>query len=433
MSIHSNLRRQFPYLTPPFVGEDEEVKPKIRVAFGTRGLSGVEDLKTPPPQAMAGGVRLPGITPPEYLPERNPYEGYTPERRPPSPINIRVGANTAGLDPVDRSVSVLNTQRQAAEQFPSSKVTESGEVLPPKMHHGWKDRLISIGKGALLGLERGGVGGGIAGAITGGVSPITIDKIQARRALERKTAEVGQQIDIEKGRAQIEEIKGRGGTREERQREAERDNLRQAWQAILASGQEFDPDNPEHKQIHDRATELGIPLPYGSKKRQAGAPLIRERQNADGTTSTLKSDDGGKTWVEIPELKASPKPGEGKPDYGVRAEWYYKKQKEAMDRKAALQAQLDKLPVPKNDDPDYWTITEQRERLQKQIDEAQTDAQDYRDKADEASTMPQSSRSQGDTRKGTISKEQKELWLRDNPGKTVEDLQRLYPNAVIAN
>lgn len=321
MSLHSQLRKQFPFLTPPFAGGDEprdllnrfklpkgadEATPKIRVAFGAKGLSGVQDPKPAPAPQLNPPQPGQVVRPPESIADPAATRPY------------KVGINVGGLKGADRGLAELEMMRQKPL---SSELEDRGDTIgygvPRGKPRGTKSRLAASGKGALLGLERGGPIGALIGAITGGVSPITIDKQLAERALMKKEAQVGRQMEIEKGKAQIDEIRARSGP--EKQREAERDNLRQAWQAILASGQVFDPDNPEHKQIHDRAAELGIPLPYGSKYRKEGVPLIRERQNADGTVSTLKSDDNGKTWVEIEDLKAQPKPtakdGEGLTPY----------------------------------------------------------------------------------------------------------------------
>lgn len=235
-------------VTPPSQLVPQNI-PRVGVGFGNQGLSGV----TPPPQPMAGGVRLPSVpdvdaTGAPSLPDR-PYT--------PPPIRVRVGADTTGLNPLDRNIAVLDAQRQAAQDFPSSKVSSTGEIAPPKMHHGVKDRLGSIGKGALLGLERGGPVGAIIGAVTGGVSPVTIDKQIAQRALARKTAEVEQQLGVEHGRAQVGYEQARPVLEaakiqsEAQDREARQEIARQAEQGRISRAEA----NRQLKEIEDAALE----------------------------------------------------------------------------------------------------------------------------------------------------------------------------------
>src|SRR5689334_18506140 len=124
-------RKRDPLAIPGFAGGtlsgQLNRQPPVRVAFGNNGLSGLGDENPKPPS-----LSLPPATPPDAAPaERNPYEGYTPERAAPPTPNIRIGSSTAGLDPLERQMAVLQSEQQAASDFPSSKVSSTGEILPP--------------------------------------------------------------------------------------------------------------------------------------------------------------------------------------------------------------------------------------------------------------------------------------------------------------
>ena len=190
------------------VAVDESAPPPARVAYGANGLSGL--TKPSEPQPTAGGVRLPGI--PEFDPT-SAGGPVNPTAAPPRSI-VRIGTDARGLTGSDRSATVLDAERDAVRDYPSSKVTSSGEILPPKMHHGFMDTLKSIGKGALVNINEyskthpnatpaeliGAAGGG---AIVGGVKPVAIDREIANNALQRHTALLGQQLGIEGEQAKV--------------------------------------------------------------------------------------------------------------------------------------------------------------------------------------------------------------------------------------
>lgn len=78
--------------------------------------------------------------------------------------------------------------------------------------------------------------------------------------------------------------------------------------------QPFDANDPNDIELLKRAKDAGILIPsaYGKTAPQR-EPLIKERKNADGSTTSLKSTDYGKTWEEVPEL-ASAAPDKPQPD-----------------------------------------------------------------------------------------------------------------------
>jgi len=200
------------------VAVDELAPPPARVAYGANGLTGLmkpqgdvplADNSTPAGQHPRG--TLPAI------PESNPTSAggpVNPASYQTPPIKVRIGTDTRGLTGSDRSATVLDAERDAVRDYPSSKVTSSGEILPPKMHHGFMDTLKSIGKGALVNINEyskthpnasvaeliGAAGGG---AIVGGVKPVAIDRQIANDALQRHTALLGQQLGIEGEQAKV--------------------------------------------------------------------------------------------------------------------------------------------------------------------------------------------------------------------------------------
>lgn len=140
---------------------------------------------------------------------------------------VRIGVSSRGLSGIDKSLANLAAQREAATQFPSSKVTGEGDILPPKMHHGLKDRLKSIGATALLGMgdiARSNpnasaaqiLAGGAAGGITGGVSPVTGDAMLARERLQRSEGDVGRELDLAKDAGQVSAINAEPALKAER-------------------------------------------------------------------------------------------------------------------------------------------------------------------------------------------------------------------------
>lgn len=230
----------------------------------------------------------------------------------PASIRIHIGADTGGLQGVDRSLAELRTQEQAVKDYPSSKVV-NGEVLPPKMHHGLGDKLKSLGKGLVIsmgeyarthpGAEAGELlGAGGAGATVGAVSPVSIDALQRQAEIAQKRQEVGSQIGLEQEQAQTQAMKqGPQHNPVYGDRVDEQGNvIRQKY-------------NPKTGKMED---DLGPDSQPVIIKRPAARtekePLFKVVDKRDGSKVTKRSDDNGKTWVEVPDL-ASEAPAE-KPD-----------------------------------------------------------------------------------------------------------------------
>ncbi len=96
--------------------------------------------------------------------------------------------------------------------------------------------------------------------------------------------------------------------------EADRRKLILAQEILRSHPQPFDPNDPADVIAKKKLEDAGIPVPasYGKQPKVAGPhnPLLRDRKNPDGTTSTMQSDDFGKTWKEAPDLTSNPPPTE---------------------------------------------------------------------------------------------------------------------------
>ncbi len=268
----------------------------------------------------------PDLTIPSGLPEMSGRGDETAALA--NRVPFRLGSpNTGALGNVEA--------RQEANSLglPSSAV-RNGAIEPPKMHRGFWDRLKSIGEGAITSMgrqaeqnARGGreqsleslLGAGAAGGVVGGVSPLTIDALRNQAQAERDMGTLQQQQGLEAGQAQIDALRQRAKA-EDPAIERERDDIRQVYQGIISSGQKFDPENPEHKQLHDRAAALKLSLPYGAKPAPTRAPRGAQtgKMKENGVTLQTEYDPETNKWVKSQDAEGRPivldeKPAE-KPD-----------------------------------------------------------------------------------------------------------------------
>jgi len=245
-----------------------------------------ESLQTQPQGGMPAPVSMNAAMSQAPLPPEPEYK--------PKPIRVRLGSDK-GLQGIDKSIEDLKTDERAAKDFPSSKVID-GEILPPKMHHGLGDRLKSIGKGALIAMGEYArthpgasaaelLSAGAAGGTVGGVSPVSIDALQSQARVGQHRQQVGNEISLEAEQAQLENLRQKPVLEQEKLKaEAQRQQEQSAREQFRM----------EETARHNRATE--------TRGGTVKPPLIRERKKADGSTVTLKSDDNGQTWQEVPEL-----------------------------------------------------------------------------------------------------------------------------------
>jgi hypothetical protein len=432
------LRQSDPLAIPGFAGgtlrEQVDRQPKPRISFGANGLSGLssEPLKPtiPPEPQRFLNPEIPPLTRPRTIvpgfqsdqrdvtwddrprlvnPQPSLSEPSTsnlPERAVDStaPLSIRVNPDAAAaglqrpryagvslsdssgqpLQGTDRSLALLEAERTAPPASQLEVTDGRAGWSAPKGHHGLFDRLKSAGKGALIDNQSP-----LRGMLRGAFMPESIDQEEKDARVYRDTQNLGRELQLEDVNAQAEQRRQAPqiakDTAKARADEQERDNLRAAWAAIVGSGQDFNPDNEEHKQMHDRAQELHMTLPYGKKSANAREPMKVTVKNADGSESVKLSYDNGRSWTESADLKSAPprEKGEGE-DFKTLADWNYKKQKEAEQTAAGYESQLKTTPLPAADDPNYWTVKDERDRLQKLLDGAKSDAQKYRDEGDKA-------------------------------------------------
>ena len=343
------------------------------------------------------------------------------------------------------------------------------------------DALKSSGGNPIAALEAGAIGLG-EGAVDP-TKPARIRRLDQIRSTEgaygHGLAQAGEEAKINREQALATQEQTNAEqkplTAQEALKERERDNISATYRQILASGQEFDPENPEHKQIHDRAAQLGLTLPYGQKEGKHGAerqPIFKTRKNADGSEDQLKSADNGETWQEIPTLKSAPPLAKPEPSmspnevYNANKDFNERIQKKkglidaadaangeganqlarrkaADERIAAINAQLKQMGTVDKDHP----LFQERSRLQKDSEQAQSaaDAAYREEKKNRAAagmisdTAPPVASSRGRRTAGgrqmqtapTTHNLSLGTWLKYHPGKTEADAKAAYPGYTI--
>lgn len=274
-------------------------------------------------------------------------------------------------------------QEEAEAHTPEllSRVTR-GQTQPvqdgfvPKKHSGFWDRLKSIGEGAVLGLPYG-LGGAVAGATIGGISPQRIDLAKYRQQQERELRDQQQQLGIEKTRAEIQKLKYPEIKKPDYEtREDEQGNLIR---------QVFNPQTGLMEDVLKAGQPDIVRRPNPKAERQ---PIFKTKRNADGSESTMQSDDNGKTWRRVEDLEsAAGSKGEGE-DYRTLADWSYKKQKEAESYLASIEAKM------KTVDTSTYEGSEELKDLREQRKAALADIQKYRDEGDKAAVKVKGKNSQ---------------------------------------
>jgi hypothetical protein len=356
-----------------------------------------------------------------------------------------------GLTGIDKSLADLAVNREAAQQFPSSKVVD-GEILPPKMHHGLGDRLKSIGRTAVLGMgdiARSNpnastgqlLGAGAAGAATGGVSPVTGDAMLRRAQVQQQEGDVGRQLDIAKDNGQVNAINAEPGLKAEKIRvDQEIANQKAAQEAATESDRTARADaatkasalrDAELARHHKENERLGgirankmpttrgeeTPQQYRSRLGQYRAATkelndltaqeqdaARRKDAAYARASSLKNWMNSKTNDE-----------QGNPVYGADVTAAEEAARAAENR---WQSYAEKLTGAKAKLVQYGDVDESGNPSEPKQAAPQT-----------VGPSP----AQPETRKGSITKAQQQLWLSHNPGKSLDDMKVLYPNAVMVN
>lgn len=167
------------------------------------------------PVIVGNEAMLNSLPPPRALPMIN-EPAIAPNTPLPIPTYDRtiVGAeSTASRGTLDDLIARQNATYQAADQYPSSKVTYTPEgyeiapPLPPGQHPSrFKAFLRGLGMGAEAGAPYGigGIAGGaIRGGLTGAISPDTVNREAKLRDVDKLTGRIGTQLGIQKEQAGI--------------------------------------------------------------------------------------------------------------------------------------------------------------------------------------------------------------------------------------
>lgn len=315
------------------------------------------------------------------------------------PVRVHVGVSTKGLQGVDKSIADLQAQEQAAKDFPSSKVRD-GEILPPKMYHGAGDRLKQAAKAAVISMGNIArsdpnasaakiLAGGATGGIIGAVNPVTADEMLNEAQLAKRRGEVGQQVALADDQATLE---AKRAAPELKAREIEGEiSYRQNQQELEARKQEI-----ERQKIQGLIT-----------KEEADRKL-KELQQHETERHNKEMERLGQARIDKPASQKE------QPDYGQRKEWYLKKQGEAEATAKDLRQKADLIQPKEGYDLDASQKAQKEDYLRRAA-QSDKDALEYRDKADEAATMPSIRQSSSGGRTWSRSK-----WATANPNGDVE-------------
>jgi hypothetical protein len=175
-------------------------------------------------------------------------------------------------EPVEMA-PMYGSKLEALRGAPDSRIveTEGGYNAEPPKRMG---RGKAIGLGLLRGLSMGGLGGLLAGGLVGAISPGSVQKFERRQEIGQAQNEAAQDMQTQRVGLQnadlASEIEARNAAtrglpslQRQKTEEAERDNLRQLYNAQPA----FNADsNPQHRAMAERAKVLGIVLPNRDEK-----------------------------------------------------------------------------------------------------------------------------------------------------------------------
>lgn len=353
----------------------------------------------------------------------------------------RIGVSLKGLTGVDKSLADLAVNRDAARDFPSSKVRD-GEILPPKMHHGLGDRLKSIGKGIVLAMGQqaargdnstaGLLSAGAAGGTVSGISPVTGDALLRRAQVGQQEGDVARELDIAKEQGQVGAINAEPGLRAERIRVDQEIASQKAAQVTASESDRMARDDAARKAagLRDMETQRHNRVTEGQGQQKVDKPTpVRGEETPQQYRSRLGQYRAAQK--ELGDLE--------------------KQEQDAAQRKDAAYARASSLKDwmnrKVNDETGSPVYGDDVERAERQAESAEKNWQDYAGKKAAAQAKlvqygeddgsepkqagPQLKGSSPDARKGTISKQQQQRWLTDNPGKSLEDMKALYPNAVM--
>jgi hypothetical protein len=142
-------------------------------------------------------INIPNVDPSMAPP---PNEGRTVPTQVPQ---VRIGYNTQGLSGLDK---IAERRKALEEADPESKVTDTGEILPPEK----TGRLKGAGILALLGAGGSdpnhplrGLGQAIGGGIAGAINPRSAAKAQRQFEIRQSDDDYARGLKIKEGEAQV--------------------------------------------------------------------------------------------------------------------------------------------------------------------------------------------------------------------------------------
>lgn len=351
---YRRLRRQMPYLTPSWAGEDDDgvlellrqrIPPVGPIRLGGPSISG-EESRVPV-------SRLP-IGPPSEQPEfGDPYSSDIPTlRRPPLHDIDRIAAlgeenplptTESGIPLLSRPVEMPTLQRRPTVIHDGSRPTNivfgtndpEQQVLARRRalesYQPQRESKKSLALRTILNF----VGGGIPGAAEtllgqGGI----LDRRGKDEAWKRKElGGVYGQLDRTRAdrraglqdrllESQIAENNAQAQKTPQRPPPLFRGRIvgRDEFPDIPAGTeirQEFDPTTGQMKDaLVNGKPVVTRPSPSAAER----PPLFKTVTKRDGSTRVAKSTDNGKTWQDVPELEGEPKPDEKEGERRIQSE-----------------------------------------------------------------------------------------------------------------
>lgn len=363
----------------------------------------------------------------------------------PQTPGIRIGVGAKGLIGTDRLKALLQANQSSD---PSQKVVDSGDFIDvlPKKKMGRFQAALGQGLGEIAGAykHRGSLSGGdlvawelgrgAGGFGSGLINPDAFSKTLRDKEINQLQGQIGQSLDLDEQQAKIDKMNRPEG--EDRP----------------LMGDRVDPETGETVEtIWNPKTRSFDDALGPSNSRVVRKPKPSEKPTAETVDVTVN----GRTFKVTPAQAASIEAqreavGRGQEDKGAQREGKRKaatvKRDAASQAESAARAQVTNLDAQlekerqglragglSQDDADaikgrITDLVGQRDRALGVADGAMKEKNDA---LSELAGLPEEPKAAPDARKGTINKVQQQRWLTDNPGKTLDDMRKLYPNAKI--
>lgn len=287
MSLHSRLRRQMPYLTPPFAGDNEE-----------RLLGTMRDSIKPPDETK--WIKTPEMVDPNTGINLRAAEGIVKEESAKPLPRVHLGVSTRGLQGVDKSIAELQAAKDYDREGLGFKITPEGvDMKPPDPHIDWKDRAKAGAKAAIISIANirkanpdASVAEMLAGAATGGgiglASPDTGNAMFRRAQIEDMEQRLGPQVRQARDVEQLEELRRKPQMEAEEVRRNEEHRRRQ---------EEIQRAVAERRMSSDEADRELKRMELEEKRRQFD--LSREDKKAKPDTAEFENEQIANTISQI--------------------------------------------------------------------------------------------------------------------------------------